>query len=240
MKKALHILFLVIFTLTFLIHAQKIPSSPRSQKVIARVGPQLEQEFTDSNLVFGNPIFIRIFKQEKELETWVKQGNEFHLLKTYPVCTYGPGDLGPKTERGDYQAPEGFYYVTPNRLNPLSTFHLSFNLGYPNRYDQIHGRTGSALMVHGSCVSIGCYAMTDERIEEIYTIADAVLRNGQPFFRVHIFPFRMTDENMEQHCESKWCDFWQNVQEGYNFFENNGNVPPNVTVENGRYIFNMP
>jgi murein L,D-transpeptidase YafK len=144
--------------------------------------------------------------------------------------------LGPKRQLGDGQASEGFYYVRPIQLNPLSTFHLSFNLGYPNRYDRIHGRTGSALMVHGSCVSIGCYAMTDSVIEEIYTLADAAFNNGQPFFRVHLFPFRMTKGNMERHQDSAWIEFWRNLREGYDYFENTFK-PPNVLVRNRRYVF---
>jgi murein L,D-transpeptidase YafK len=122
-------------------------------------------------------------------------------------------------------------------MNPLSNYHLSFNLGYPNSYDRLHGRTGSALMVHGSCVSIGCYAMTDKGIEEIFTLADAALCNGQPFFRVHIFPFPMTEENMRKHVNSKWYEFWKNLKEGYDFFEEGGHNPPNVEVKNKQYVF---
>ena len=91
-------------------------------------------------------------------------------------------------------------------------------------------------MVHGSCVSIGCYAMTNEGIEEIYAIADTAFRNGQRFFRVHIFPFKMNKENMEKHKGSKWAEFWNNLKEGYDFFENN-KIPPNVEVSNKKYIF---
>ncbi len=138
------------------------------------------------------------------------------------------------------KAPEGFYFVTPKRLNPHSRFHLSFNLGYPNTYDLAYGRTGSALMVHGDCQSIGCFAMTDEKIEEIYTIANAALRNGQKFFRVHIFPFQMNTENMKKHEKSKWYSFWKNLKEGYDFFEQNNHVPPNVEVVNKRYVFEQP
>ena len=179
---------------------------------------------------------MRIFKEEMELEIWVESQNGYHLFRKYPICTYGYGSLGPKTKQGDDQAPEGFYYVTPNRLNPVSNFHLSFNLGYPNSYDRSHNRTGSALMVHGSCVSIGCYAMTDEKIEEIFTIADLAFRNGQSFFRVHIFPFKMTSENMEKQINSEWYSFWQNLKQGYDFFEEH-RIPPNVKVINGQYVF---
>lgn len=182
-------------------------------------------------------MFVRIFKEEMELEVWLDDGRAFRLLKTYPICTYGSGSLGPKTREGDGQAPEGFYFVKPDGLNSVSQCHLAFNLGYPNAYDRAHGRSGSSLMVHGDCCSIGCFAMTDLGIEEIYSLADAALRGGQPFFRVHVFPFRMTPENMERHQSSRWYAFWENLQEGHDFFERNGHRPPDVTVREGRYRF---
>ncbi|MBE9512291.1 MAG: murein L,D-transpeptidase [Bacteroidetes bacterium] len=233
MIKVLIIIFLSFQLVAF---AQDIPSSSRSREAIERVKPNLQIEFEKSGLSPGLPIFMRIFKEEKELEIWVENQNGYHLFKKYPICTYGYDSLGPKTRQGDGKAPEGFYYVTPNRLNPVSNFHLSFDLGYPNSYDRSHNRTGSALMVHGSCVSIGCYAMTNEKIEEIYAIADLAFRNGQSFFRVHIFPFKMTDENMEKQINSEWYLFWQNLKQGYDFFEK-FRVPPNVEVMNGQYVF---
>ncbi len=212
-----------------------VPSSPRSREAIARVTPALERALAAKGLTLGAPIFIRIFKESREFEVWVAAGGTFKLFKTYDICSYS-GDPGPKLCTGDGQSPEGFYYVTPERMNPVSHFHLSFNLGFPNAYDRAHGRTGSALMVHGNCVSIGCYAMTDPVIEEIFTLADAAFRGGQPFFRVHIFPFRMTDGNMTAQRQSPWAGFWANLKEGYGWFEQN-HRPPNVTVAGGRYIF---
>jgi murein L,D-transpeptidase YafK len=236
-SKRSSVLLFALFTIRFTsIANSNIPSSSRSRNSIQRVQPGLEKEFREKKLQYGSPIFIRIFKESMDLEIWVKSGNKFNLFKTYEICTYGSGTLGPKTRRGDGQAPEGFYFVTPQLLNPLSDFHLSFDLGYPNKYDKIHKRTGGNLMVHGSCVSIGCYAMTDAGIEEIFAIADTAFRNGQKFFRVHIFPFRMNSENMETYKESEWIDFWNNLKEGYDFFEKN-KVPPNVEVRNKKYIF---
>jgi murein L,D-transpeptidase YafK len=214
----------------------KIPTSRRSRNAIRRVKPVLKKEFENKDLEYGSPIFIRIFKESKELEIWVKSENKFKLFKTYKICTYGSGTLGPKTRRGDGQAPEGFYFVTSQRLNPVSNFHLSFDLGYPNKYDRTHKRTGGNLMVHGSCVSIGCYAMTDESIEEIFAIADASFRNDQKFFRVHIFPFKMNEENIKKQKETEWYGFWNNLKEGYDFFEET-KIPPNVEVRNKKYIF---
>jgi len=217
----------------------RIPSSRRSRQAVQTVKPMLERAFTAKSLTFGAPVFIRIFKQSMELEVWVKQKARFTLFKTYPICTYGSKGLGPKTRRGDGRAPEGFYYVTPQSMNPVSNFYLSFNLGYPNRYDRLHQRTGGMLMVHGSCVSIGCYAMTDQGIREIYTIVEAAFRQGQPFFRTHIFPFRMSEDKMNEYRRSEWMSFWMNLKQGYDYFEKNG-VPPNVVVKDKKYVFERP
>ncbi len=230
-------LLLIMFN-TFDSLSQDIPSSKRSRDAIAMVKPNLVIELDKMGLDFGSPVYIRIFKEEKILEVWIQDSINFKLFKTYPICTYGKGGLGPKMKEGDMIAPEGFYFVVPNQLNPNSDFHLSFNLGYPNAFDRSHGRTGSALMVHGDCFSVGCYAMTDPVIEEIYAMVDAAFNHGQPFFRVHIFPFYMTDENMNIYKSSDSYLFWENIKEGYDFFMENSFIPPNVTVSNGKYVFN--
>ncbi len=209
-------------------NAQPVPSSERSREVRQRVAPALARDLTDKGMAYGAPIFIRIFKEERELELWVEKGDRFECFRIYRIAAMS-GTLGPKLKEGDGQAPEGFYAVRPSQMNPSSSYHLSFNLGYPNAFDRNHGRDGSALMVHGNRVSIGCYAMTDPKIEEIYTLADAALRNGQPYFRVHCFPFRMTEENMARHAASEWIVFWKNLKEGYDAFEQTRKAP-NVAV----------
>ncbi|MEN9021891.1 MAG: murein L,D-transpeptidase family protein [Verrucomicrobiales bacterium] len=214
------------------------PSSKRAEEVRVRVGPVLEKELAAKDLVFGSPVFMRIFKESRELEVWVEhQDGKFRLFKSYAIAAYS-GSLGPKLAEGDGQAPEGFYHVPAKMMHPTSSYHLAFNLGYPNAYDRAHGRTGSFLMVHGNRVSIGCYAMTDARIEEIYTLADVALRNGQKFFRVHCFPFRMTTGRLGKLSkrEAKWGTFWASLKGGYDYFETRG-VPPNVTVKEKRYAF---
>jgi len=213
------------------------PTSARSKKAIAKVKTQLEEDLAKKGMKFGAPIYIRIFKKEEKLELWVKKGKEFELFRSYPVCTYGGEGLGPKTMQGDGKAPEGFYFVTAGQFNPYSSYHLAFNIGYPNKFDRHHKRTGGYIMVHGNCVSIGCFAMTNKKINEIYALADAAVRNGQSFFRVHIFPFRMTSDNLVKYSNYKWLSFWKNLKEGYDKFTEKGNIPPSVSVKNGRYIF---
>jgi murein L,D-transpeptidase YafK len=214
---------------------QRLPKPDRSAAAAQRVKPDLVKALAAKKLNWGAPVFIRIFKEEKQLELWADDGKQFRLFKTWAICKFS-GALGPKLREGDGQAPEGFYFVPRARMNPRSRFHLSFNLGYPNAYDRAHKRTGSALMVHGNCVSIGCYAMTDARIEEIYSLCDAALKGGQKFFRVHVFPFRMTEANLKRHGKSKWIVEWKNLKTGYVWFEKTKR-PPNVTVSGKIYTF---
>ncbi len=195
----------------------------------------LTQKLAEKGLKRGQPIFIRIIKESSELELWMNRGDQWVMLHTYPVCRWS-GALGPKLKEGDGQAPEGFYQVTRRALNPNSSYHLSFNLGFPNAYDTAHGRTGSFLMVHGDCLSIGCYAMTDAGIEDIYGLVEAALKAGQQSVPVHVFPFRMTEANMSRHASSEWAGFWRNLKEGWDFFETTSK-PPVAMACGRRYGF---
>lgn len=209
--------------------------SEDSREAVARQTPILKKQLAAAGFEWGAPIFIRIYKLSNELELWLKKGERFELFRTYPVCERS-GYLGPKLAQGDDQAPEGFYSVTADWMHPFSDFHLAFNIRYPNDHDRMLGRTGSAIMVHGGCSSSGCFAMTDDRIEEIYTLAEVALLNGQQNFKVHVFPFPMTDANLVQHKNSRWYKFWLNLKEGSDLFAANG-VPPNEYVVDGRYMF---
>lgn len=209
----------------------------RAAKAAANVRPALERDLAAVGLRFGDPVFIRALKQERELELYVRNRvtEKFDLFRTYKIAGMS-GNSGPKLAEGDGQVPEGFYFVPPQAMNPNSQFHLSFNIGYPNEFDRAHQRTGTAIMVHGNRISIGCLAMTDEKIEEIYTLCAAAHEGGQAYFRIHIFPFRMTQERIDTLAVFNWKEFWLNLKEGYDLFEKN-RVPPEVSVAGGRYQF---
>lgn len=186
----------------------------------------------------SSPIFIRIFKEESELEVWKQRADgHYYHVKSYPICNWS-GDLGPKVRQGDKQAPEGFYSVPRQQMNPNSQYHLAFNLGFPNAYDKSLGRTGDFLMVHGKCRSAGCYAMTDGLIEEIYALARESFIGGQEAIPVHAFPFRMTDANMARQMKSEHFGFWKTLKEGYDFFEKTRMVPT-VAVCQRQYVVNV-
>ena len=232
-----------IFLVLFLRRVMGAPmaDNDRLAEVRRRVAPALQSELKRAHLKAGAPIFIRIFKEEKELEIWLRDdmGGRYSLFKTWPIASYGSGGLGPKLKEGDGQAPEGFYHVAARQLNPKSNYHLAFNLGYPNSYDTFHRRTGSALMVHGNEVSIGCYAMTDPVIEIIYLLADAALRGKrQDEFQVQCLPFRLTESRLAK-AEAEnhpWASFWRNLKQGSDLFEQS-KIPPLVGQKDGKYVF---
>ena len=181
----------------------------------------------------GLPVLIRIFKEESELELWMMKNGRFELFATYPVCHWS-GTLGPKLSEGDKQAPEGFYTVNRRSLHRSGRWPRSLNLGFPNAYDRSLSRTGSYILVHGGCSSVGCYAMTNAVIEEIHHLTKAAIRAGQKHVPVHVFPFRMNKENMQRHSKSDWIGFWSELKQGYDSFERT-RLAPSISVCNGRY-----
>jgi murein L,D-transpeptidase YafK len=232
------VLLLLYFMMSPLMAAE-LPSSARAVQAEQRVRAELGARLSGLGASWGAPVYLRIFKESRELELWVQAGEGYQLFQTWPICTWS-GTLGPKLRQGDWQAPEGFYAVAARQLNPNSRFHLSFNLGYPNAYDRAHGRTGDFLMVHGNCVSVGCYAMGDAAIEEIYTLVAAALANGQQSVPVHVFPLRMDGDWASAYTDSEWLPFWRELEPAYRQFSAGGK-PPQVRVRGQHYeVLRLP
>jgi murein L,D-transpeptidase YafK len=183
------------------------------------------------------PILMRIYKEENTFEVWKQdRTGKFALLKSYPICKFS-GKLGPKIMQGDHQAPEGFYDITPEQMNPHSSQYLAFNVGFPNAFDRSLGRTGSFLMVHGGCSSVGCYAMTDYQMEEIYGLVDEAFKGGRDKIQLAAFPFRMTTQNLARYADNPNAPFWEMLKTGDDAFFATAQ-PPSVAVCDQRYVFN--
>src|SRR6201985_8877 len=204
-------------------------------KATKELPPELLSLLRQKKMPKNSPIVIRVFKEGAELEVWKQDTTgRFQILKTYPICRWS-GDLGPKQWEGDRQAPEGFYTITPELMNPNSDYYLAINTGYPNSFDKANNRNGSLLMIHGDCSSSGCYAMTDEAISEIYALArDALL--GRPTFQVQAYPFRLTPANLARHRNSPNLAFWKMLKVGNDHFETT-HLEPKVDVCERRYVF---
>ncbi|HSZ25673.1 MAG TPA: L,D-transpeptidase family protein [Cytophagaceae bacterium] len=239
--------FLIVL-LFFNIEAEEFKSAQlryaRVKEAYQEKEESLRALYIEKGLDFNKQsIFLRVFKREKTLELWVKSsGTQYVLLKSYAICS-ASGDLGPKRKMGDYQVPEGFYHI--DRFNPQSNFFLSLGLNYPNASDKVLSdkqNPGGDIFIHGNCVSIGCMAMTDSKIKEIYLVAVEAKNNGQINIPVHIFPFKMTDDNMhffnrQYKEEQALFTFWQNLKQGYDYFEKNKKVPIVSVNTNGNYFY---
>ena len=189
-------------------------------------------------------ILITAFKNEKELDLWVKSKSDtvYTMFNTYNICRTS-GHLGPKRKEGDLQIPEGFYHI--NVFNPVSNFYLSFGINYPNRSDRIlspYQNPGSAIFIHGACATIGCLPMTDDIIKELYIYAIEAKNNGQEKIPVYIFPLRFEDKNYERlrdeyNRSTDVLKFWTNIKEGYDRFVSTNKKLDIKVNRDGKYLF---
>jgi murein L,D-transpeptidase YafK len=205
----------------------------------------LEKEFKAKGLEWPvKYMFIRSFKYDGQLEVWVKnhEKDKFKLFKTYKVCLLS-GAMGPKRMQGDFQVPEGFYYIT--EFNPHSAYHLALGLNYPNASDKILSdslRPGDGIYIHGSCVSVGCIPVTDSDIEEIYLIASSAKMNGQDFIPVHIFPVRYNRKKSYEYFDNytknnqALAKFELQLKAAYDKFEATKEVPVVMIDRKGEYV----
>jgi murein L,D-transpeptidase YafK len=224
-------------------NSKSLPGEPPAKpppklpaKATKPLSPELLSLLRQKQMPARSPILMRVFKEEAELEVWKQDSTgRFEILKTYPICRWS-GDLGPKLREGDRQAPEGFYRITPNLMNPNSNYYLAINTGFPNSFDKANGREGSLLMIHGDCLSVGCFAMTDGQISEIYSLARDSFLGGRPSFQVQAYPFRLTPANLARHRNNRNLVFWKMLKIGNDHFEAT-HLEPKVDVCNRLYVF---
>jgi len=209
----------------------------------------IQKQFVEKGLSWpAKYVYIRSFKFDSQLEVWVKNEKKeaYKLFKTYKVCALA-GTLGPKRMEGDYQVPEGFYYI--NEFNPKSSYHLSLGINYPNLSDRIlsdNERPGGDIYIHGSCVTVGCIPLTDPMIEELYIIAAHAKDLGQDFIPVHIFPIRFNIKKSVDYLDKMVKDdsllkkFSSNMEDAFNYFEKHKQLPVIMVSEKGEYVVNDP
>jgi murein L,D-transpeptidase YafK len=226
----------LLFALALFNPKNNLPDSKLAKDVRAKVWPGLKSTLTDKGFKSNASIYLRIFKDESLLEVWIKSGQRYQLFKSYEIC-YFSGGLGTKTRSGDGKSPEGFYTIEPAQLNPVSSYYLSINIGYPNKLEKLKGYTGDAIMVHGHCASIGCYAMTNPGIEEIYTLVYKAFESGQQKIQLDIFPFRMDDQHLKNYATNPFLPSWKKMKPGYDLFEKK-HVPALAVIKGKEYFFN--
>lgn len=222
---------------------------PKIGEMLRRKDDTLRRQFAAKQLIWpARYLYIRSFKYDSELEVWVKNksSEEFKLFKTYKICALA-GSLGPKRMAGDYQVPEGFYYI--NEFNPRSVYHLSLGLNYPNASDKMLcdlSQPGGDIYIHGSCVTTGCIPITDTQIEELYTLAAHAKDMGQEYIPVHIFPVNWKNPRSVAYLTkflnqyNEFGSFERNMRNAFWYFENNHQVPPVLINQKGDYVTIAP
>lgn len=220
----------------------------RPQEAMARKTDTLQKQFAAKKLIWpARYIYIRSFKYDGQLEVWVKQraADSFRLFKTYPVCALA-GSLGPKRMQGDFQVPEGFYYI--NEFNPNSNYYLSLGLNYPNASDKVLSdslKPGGEIYIHGSCVTVGCIPITDQQIDELYVLAAYARDQGQHYIPVHIFPCRYDVPKSAAYLseltkeDAVLKDFTEQLKSAYTYFERTHKLPIIMIADDGRYYVNQ-
>lgn len=220
-------------------------SFPRINEALKRKEDTLRKQFDEKRLPWpAKYIYIRSFKYDSQLEVWVKYDmkEKFRLFKTYKVCALA-GSLGPKRMQGDYQVPEGFYYI--NEFNPKSQYHLSLGLNYPNASDKILSDSempGGDIYIHGSCVTTGCIPVQDNQVEELYILAAHAKNAGQDFIPVHIFPIRFNNQKSADYLTRYVRDFPEykvmagELKHAYDYFEKTRELPLIMVNKRGNYI----
>ena len=219
---------------------------PIPSEALKRKQDTLQKQFAAKGLQWpAKYMYIRSFKYDSQLEVWVKNTlkEPFKLFKTYKVCALA-GTLGPKRLEGDYQVPEGFYYI--NEFNPKSNYHLSLGLNYPNASDKILSdayKPGGGIYIHGSCVTVGCIPVTDAQIEDIYILAAYAKDQGQDFIPVHIYPIRFNNKKSINYLASltktdaQLKAFAERLEAVYDHFEITHQLPIIMTNTDGNYVF---
>lgn len=209
-----------------------------------RVEDRVKEEFTKAGLAWPvKEIYLRSFKYDGQLEIWARNSDTmpFQLFKRYKVCAMA-GAMGPKRIEGDYQVPEGYYYIT--EFNPRSQYHLSLKLNYPNESDRMLSdqlSPGGHIYIHGSCVTVGCIPLRDEQIEEVYLIAAAAKANGQDYIPVHIFPVDFNNKKSLTYLykTAEQDPFLQRfeigLKESYDYFNQTKQIPLIGTTSKGEY-----
>ena len=235
----------IVFSQGSFVDYQK--SSVKISSIFNSMEDSVAKQFEEKKLTWPpQEMYIRSFKYDRQLEVWVKATAKepFKLFKTYKVCMQS-GTMGPKRMQGDYQVPEGFYYI--NEFNPNSNYHLALGLNYPNASDKILSDSlhpGSAIYIHGNCVSIGCIPISDIPMEEVYIIASHVKTSGQDFIPVHVYPVKYnvkkSAEYLAQTLQTKpaLIDFAVRLKEAFNYFEEKKQLPLIIVNKKGEYIIN--
>ncbi len=227
---------------------------PRVEAAASERLATVEASFRDAGAAWPPAgVYLRGFKSEGVVELWAAPpktttttDDAWVLVRSFPVCARS-GALGPKRRQGDLQVPEGFYHVS--LFNPRSAYHLSLGVSYPNAADRHHSgkaAPGSAIMVHGDCVTVGCLPLEDGPIEDLYLAAMMARDAGQGTIPIHLFPCRLDQDSCQATLTTlaaarpELAAFWASLRPGFDAFAATGAPPVVRALRDGTYTVHKP
>jgi murein L,D-transpeptidase YafK len=220
---------------------QKVKASPRARVAVSSIGAdaiertrqRLAFAYSDLGLTLGAPVYFRLIRDQDRLEVWVKSpSGAYSRLRNFKICGKD-GVLGPRQSAATGQ-PEGFYTLSAAQMRPQGVGYLGINLNWPNDYDRGRGWRGAPSLLQAGCASGRHYGLTDQDMEEVFTIAYSALINGQTSIPFHIFPFQMTPFRMLQIGQGPKASFWRDLEPAWRAFERT-KTPPQIKVQGRRY-----
>ncbi len=214
MKQSIGVVFLVLFVSIFsgcvAQSRQRVSYTKAMNNAIAHYSVSarkaLAPDFAKAHIAYPpKKLAFLVFKRSKKFEVYAKDRGAWAYIKTYPVLA-ASGHVGPKLREGDRQVPEGIYRIVG--LNPRSRFDLSLHVNYPNAFDtaeaQLDARKnlGNNIFIHGDQRSIGCIALGNKVIQQLFPLVAAV---GDKSVEVIIAP---NDLRSHKATLTRWDPQW--------------------------------
>lgn len=191
-----------------------------------RVEPQLKEFFIQAHVSYPpQDIALLAFKSERKVELWAKnEQSTWKQIHIFPLTGFS-GNLGPKLRENDKQIPEGVYKLV--NFNPFSSMHLSMMINYPNNFDKQKGYQdgrkflGNNIFIHGKSLSVGCLAVGDIAIDQLFILARRV---GLSHIQVIIAPndLRFNKPATISFAQPRWLpELYQQIAESLKPFHKN-------------------
>ena len=188
-----------------------------------RTEPELITFFAKSKVSYPpKEMALLAFKKERKVELWARDDKQsWQFIHTYPL-TASSGRLGPKLKERDGQIPEGLYRLTT--FNPFSAMHLSMMIDYPNYYDRLQAikdgrqKLGNNIFLHGKSISVGCLAIGDHAIDQLFLLARRV---GLSHIKLIIAPndLRIAKAETSSFAQPRWLpELYQQISTALNQF----------------------
>jgi hypothetical protein len=214
--------------------SQTISLSAAARASIARSNTRLGFALDDSGIDWAAPVFLRLIKNTGRLEVWMVRNNRFVLFRRFKVCGDSDVSPGPRLSAAPNRVPEGIYRINANSLSVRTGRYLGVGIGWPTAVDRSFGARlpDGAVLLDGRCAGNGSIGLTDQDMEEVYTLLWAALQAGQSVIQFHIYPKPM-GQNLDPETMAGYERFYRDLSSIWDAGGGQGNPPSVITTAKG-------